>query len=205
MAVKITDKTNVPELLNIINELNSKKLLIGVFGGVDSFLVEIAYANEFGLTITPKNAKNLAIPVSRKSKGKRPRDFSNLEFIKVGDEKFLVQNKRKRNGVERFEVLFVLVQSVNIPERSFIRASFDANMSKIENYVDRSLSQIFNFQLPVSTFYEELGAYCTSLIKKYMTDLKSPPNSSLTQSMKGFNNPLINTGRLRNSITFKVI
>lgn len=94
---------------------------------------------------------------------------------------------------------------VNIPERSFVRAGYDQEKEKIINEAEHLLEKVISLELPVSTFFEVLGEYIVGLIQRYLTDIKTPPNHPATIKNKESSNPLIDTGRLRQSITYKVI
>lgn len=94
---------------------------------------------------------------------------------------------------------------INIPERSFIRGGYQENKNKIIDNAEVLLEKVINLQLPVETFFETLGEYIVGLIQQYLTDLRTPKNHPFTISQKGSSNPLIDTGRLRQSITYKVV
>ena len=114
-----------PELERIKTELKALQALkihVGIQGDADSYLLMIAGVHEYGATIRAKNVKNLAIPISREAEGKSPRDFQGLFFI-TSEEGHLFGVTDKGNG--KFNFLFLLLPSVTIPERSFIRGSFD--------------------------------------------------------------------------------
>ena len=51
---------------------------------------------------------------------------------------------------------------------------------------------------------EQLGAMAVGEVQKYVTELDTPPNAPSTIRQKGSSNPLINTGALRQSITYEV-
>lgn len=51
---------------------------------------------------------------------------------------------------------------------------------------------------------EAVGVVAAAAVKVYMTDLKTPPNAASTIRKKGSNNPLIDEGHLRSSVTHKV-
>ena len=51
---------------------------------------------------------------------------------------------------------------------------------------------------------EQIGSVAASKVQEYMRDLKTPPNAPSTVERKGANNPLIDTGALRQSVTYKV-
>lgn len=58
MGVQITDNNNVPNLIQTLNELNRRKIKIGIFGGANSQILMIATVNEFGTSI---HAKKLSL------------------------------------------------------------------------------------------------------------------------------------------------
>ncbi|WP_333638207.1 hypothetical protein [Tissierella praeacuta] len=94
---------------------------------------------------------------------------------------------------------------INIPERSFIRGGYQENKNKIIDNAEVLLEKVINLQFPVETFFETLGEYIVGLIQQYLTDLRTPKNHPFTIAKKGSSNPLIDTGRLRQSITYKVV
>lgn len=51
---------------------------------------------------------------------------------------------------------------------------------------------------------EIIGLVAVSKCQEYMTDLNEPPNAQSTIAKKGSSNPLIDTGALRNSVTYSV-
>lgn len=50
-----------------------------------------------------------------------------------------------------------------------------------------------------------VGLVVSDMVKKRMTSLRTPPNSSFTQKRKGSSNPLIDTGILRASVTWATV
>lgn len=94
---------------------------------------------------------------------------------------------------------------IKIPERSFIRGTVDSKMNDIKSKGETLLGKVIHLELPVSVFFDTLGEYVVGLVQEYMTDLKSPPNHPATIANKGSSNPLISTGRLRQSITFRQV
>lgn len=56
MKYEVTDKNNIPELLQVLEDLGSNRIHIGIFGRDDSTVLMIATVNEFGckITVTPK-------------------------------------------------------------------------------------------------------------------------------------------------------
>ena len=179
MSGYVKDENHTSELLDIIEQLENTEVRIGVFGEDDSTMVMIAAANEFGAHIVPKRAKALAIPVKH--------DYINQngKLVKAGS--------------------VLMVKAVNIPERSFIRAGFDANVDRIEKLAESLLPSVFRGDLKPQAFYERLGSYTAGLIQMYSIKLRTPPNAAVTIANKQSNNPLVDTGRLQQAITWKVV
>ena len=137
----------LPELKRIRAELAKLRactIHVGIQGNADSEILTIARVHEYGATIHAKNAKNLCIPIHKESYDKSPRDFPDLFFIRssggylLGVEEDKTKRRKKSSahddyGVDdkQLKLLFLLLPSVTIPERSFIRAGFDANRDRL--------------------------------------------------------------------------
>ncbi len=194
---------NTPELRRRIKSIRNNVIKIGIFGEDDSFILMIATVHEFGKVIVPKTSKYLTIPVNKKSYGKSAKSFKDLYVLKTDSgELYLVRNK----GKDSIEFLYWLAKKVEIPERSFIRGSYDNDKNKIMAFVEKQLNKFLTLKIDEATFWNSIGEYAVSDVKQYITDLKSPPNSSATLAAKSpKSNPLINTGRLRGSIVWKKV
>ncbi|MEA4805088.1 hypothetical protein [Acetobacterium wieringae] len=95
---------------------------------------------------------------------------------------------------------------INIPERSYIRGGYDANKAKIERIVEGLLEKVVALEISVSQFQNQVGQLCVGLIQEFMTDLSSPEKHPYTVDKNGGKtNPLIDTGELREKITYKVV
>lgn len=93
---------------------------------------------------------------------------------------------------------------IRIPERSFIRAGWDNNKDDVEKRIERFLPQMMELDINLDTFLEAVGKEVEGRLKEFMKNLHYPPNSSFTIRRKGSSNPLIDTGALLDSITYKV-
>ena len=58
--------------------------------------------------------------------------------------------------------------------------------------------------LPLDQVLEQVGAFAAGAVQQYMIDLRTPPNSAYTIEQKGSDNPLVDTGALVQSVTYKV-
>lgn len=166
--MSVEDVSRVDELLQVLSELSSKYVEIGILSdSADSKILMIAGVHEFGMD------------------------------IKVTD---------RMRGYFLHEFGIPLKPSTNvikIPERSFIRSSFDkyqGEIAKLGDYLD----QVLHLELSVSAFYTLVGERCVAMIKEYITSMTSPPLSNLTIENKGSSGLLRDTGQLVSSITYKV-
>jgi len=91
-----------------------------------------------------------------------------------------------------------------IPERSFIRATTKENKKEIVKLQEKLLKKVQSGEMKVEQALGLVGSFVAGLISKKIVDIKSPPNSPRTIAEKGSSNPLIDTGQLKNSITWEV-
>ena len=50
----------------------------------------------------------------------------------------------------------------------------------------------------------EVGAWAADILQQRIVDLKEPPNSPATIALKGSDNPLVDTGHMRQAVTWEV-
>lgn len=66
------------------------------------------------------------------------------------------------------------------------------------------LEQCVEKDEPVQVALGRIGVEAVGFTQVYMTNLRTPPNAAYTIAKKGSDNPLIDTGLLRQSVTFKI-
>ena len=94
--------------------------------------------------------------------------------------------------------------TIHAPQRSFIRSTYDANIPALTEMVGDAAAKV----LAGSDMKKEgglIGLWLQAKIQKRITDRIPPPLAQSTIDAKGSDVPLIDTGRLRRSITFEVI
>lgn len=196
--MKVTnDFSGMKRIESELEKLNKKSLQIGIFGEDDSFMAMIAGVNEFGATIRPKK-QYLTIPTPE-AKGRKARDIPGL--FKPKGKKILAIT----DGKKGLKVMFYLVKEVNIPERSFLRSTFDEREAEWHEFFSSNIDRILAGEITANQIYEQLGAKIASNIQNKIKETSSPSNAPSTIANKGVDNPLINTGRLRQSVTWKVV
>lgn len=90
-----------------------------------------------------------------------------------------------------------------VPPRPFIRIGFIDKVKSspvIRNRLASSLLAVSNGQMTWNAFYKALGEDLVKIMKEVINEWNSPPNSPYTIRMKGFNNPLIETGYMRDNV-----
>lgn len=94
---------------------------------------------------------------------------------------------------------------IKIPERSFLRNGHDENAERVIAQTERVLGQVMAGKMSEEQYLDLFGLQFATAIKTYMRDLSSPANSGMTVERKGSSNPLIDTGSLLGSITYKKV
>ena len=92
---------------------------------------------------------------------------------------------------------------IKIPERSFLRTGHDENADRIIKQTERAIGQVLAGKMTVDDMLDLYGQQMATAIKKYIRDLKEPPNHPYTVEQKGSSNPLVDTGQLIESITWR--
>lgn len=91
-----------------------------------------------------------------------------------------------------------------IPERPFMRNAARNNAAKYLQIAGSQVEAILTGKVGLRGFLGKLGEVAKTDIQKEITALTSPPNSPVTIALKGSSKPLIDTGEMRQSVTYKV-
>lgn len=94
--------------------------------------------------------------------------------------------------------------TITIPERSFLRSSWDEHIDEVKSSASRALPDVIAGTMSSDQYCKMVGLQLASMIKDYARDLSSPPNHPFTVSNKNSSNPLVDTGDMIESITYKV-
>ena len=96
--------------------------------------------------------------------------------------------------------------TATVPERSFIRRTFRMEQDKLARAINKLAQQIVTDKLTVEGGLNVLGTWGVSRIKNAIVSGPGipPPLADSTIEAKGSTRPLVDTGRLLNSITHSV-
>lgn len=187
-----------------LQKLGGMTIRVGVLGQENGELLMIANVHEFGATIRPSRARNLAIPCSPRARKAKPADFDDA-FVWQDDSNPAVRWLVRPLPENKLEFLYMLVSQVTIPERSFIRASYDAKKDVLYRAVERAVGSVITGEITAQQAADQIGNAAVGSVKRYMGTL-APPKSAITLAADPrHNKPLMSSGRLRNSITYEVI
>ncbi len=94
--------------------------------------------------------------------------------------------------------------SVRIPERSFMRSTFDENKSKWQKLNNDLLADVLLRGSTVDKTLNQMGLVIMESIKAKILKMRDPPNAPSTRRKKGFDNPLVDSRLLWRSINYEV-
>jgi len=94
---------------------------------------------------------------------------------------------------------------LGVPERSFIRETFDMYRGEYKTIMRRLAEQIVAGQIDQRFALEVIGQKMESDIKRRIEKGIPPPNAPSTIKQNGSSKTLINTSQMKNSITHAVV
>lgn len=92
----------------------------------------------------------------------------------------------------------------HIRERPFIRNAMRGNRSKYADGMRKEAKAMLLGSTSMTSSLNKLGIVAAGDIQDEITALSSPPNAPSTIRQKGSSNPLIDTGAMRQAVTWKV-
>lgn len=133
-------------------------------------------------------------------------DFSKLDLL-VG----VPQEKTKREGnsepITNAELMFIHTNGSpirNIPKRPTIEPTVEENKERISEMFKKAVNKVLANRGDGRADLEKIGLWTVNKIKAKFGSDELVPNAPSTIAQKGDNNPLIDTGQLRNSITYVI-
>lgn len=179
-----------------LEKLQTVRLSIGV-PWTNQRLNMIALVNEYGADIKPKNKACLIIP-TKEAKGRKPGEIANLFRPRPPHNHVLaVPDKSQPYGMR---VMFILKDEVHIPPRPFLRYTFDHYLDNWTELAADLAFKVFVGEINYQDVFSVLGDAVVEDIKRTIKEFSDPKNAPLTIANKGFDDPLIEKGELRDSI-----
>lgn len=91
-----------------------------------------------------------------------------------------------------------------IPERPFLANAMRDNRGKYSDGMQTAARAILRGEYDMRGALSKLGILAQGDVQAEITALSSPPNSPVTIALKGSSNPLIDSGAMRQAVTWKI-
>lgn len=91
-----------------------------------------------------------------------------------------------------------------VPERSFLRSTVDGNEARYTSELEAAVGKVVDGSANIGQAFGLVGAKVARDVQQTIRDMTSPPNAPRTIAMKGSSHPLIDTGRMLQSIDYEV-
>ncbi len=91
-----------------------------------------------------------------------------------------------------------------IPERSFLRSTMEEKQEAYSKLGAELMQLVAADKMTMEEAATITGLQMVADVQDKITELKDPPNAPSTIKRKGSDNPLIDTGHLRNQINYKI-
>ncbi|WP_017863234.1 hypothetical protein [Leptospira santarosai] len=183
MGLKISDENNIPFILSSLEELEGISANVGVAADPDSELAIYAGAQEFGAVITSKKA------------------LAKLYYMLV-DEGLIDKEKLP------IYIWMKAKTEIIIPERSFLRATFDdeESINKAMKLFLFAMDRALVGQGKMISALEAAADSLVSSVKGTIAGGVNPGNHPLTTARKGHSKTLMGKEpRLQRSITREIV
>ena len=89
---------------------------------------------------------------------------------------------------------------ITIPARPWLVPGVQSGTIEYLREIEKGVKKGDNLDMVL----DRVGIIATGKVQQYMTDLKTPPNAPSTIAKKGSSNPLIDSGMMRQSVTYSV-
>lgn len=83
-----------------------------------------------------------------------------------------------------------------IPERSFMRSTFDQNLGQVESIVITQLGLVVDRAQNITTAFNRIGLAIAGMVQVKIRQITNPPNSPYTIAKKKSSKPLIDFGQM---------
>lgn len=132
------------------------------------------------------------------------RDVSDLALKLKGPTKVRVGFPAGTGGDIVARALYQEFGTKTIPERPFLRITMRAERNKYQRMMAVGAREILHGGTSMRSILSRLGILAQGDVQGTITSLQSPPNAPSTIRQKGSSNPLIDTGEMRQRVSFKV-
>ena len=91
-----------------------------------------------------------------------------------------------------------------VPRRDFMTPGGNLAVDNTRDIAKAMIPEVNVGRVTVDRALESMGPTAQAAIQETITDIKAPPNAPETIKRKGSSNPLVDTGQMRNAVTYVV-
>lgn len=100
---------------------------------------------------------------------------------------------------------FIRKKSVTIPARHFLERTIKRHEAEWQDYALERIPKVMDGTISGHELLDALGILAVTQMKAEITKFKTPKNSGLTVANKGRDDPLVDTGALRDAISYEIV
>lgn len=127
------------------------------------------------------------------------KELGQLE-VRIG----IQQRETNEDGVDLVDIaMFNELGTVHIPSRPFLRDSVDANGDQINNFLQSMKKELLKGG-SAEDVLKKIGVFQKGLVQEQIVKGDFAPNSEETVRRKGSDIPLVDTGRMRQSVNYVI-
>lgn len=94
--------------------------------------------------------------------------------------------------------------TINIPSRPFMRDTVENNENEISDFMQKEVLDIVKNGKTAEQAFKEIGIKVKDLMQQTITEGNFTPNAPSTIRKKGSSKPLIDSGRMRQSVNYVI-
>ena len=95
------------------------------------------------------------------------------------------------------------VESLNIPERPFMATT--VRSTKVAGPMAKKLRSFFQRTDTAQGLWTFVGLFVSREMSNVISAFSTPPNAPLTIALKGFDDPLVETGYMRDNVEHRIV
>lgn len=111
---------------------------------------------------------------------------------------------RKHKNITLNELAKIHEQGLGVPKRAFMTPALQQNRNKYLKFAAGQITPIIMRRQTLNGAWQRIGMMAVADIQQYMVTAQFTPLSPITIKRKGSSRPLIDSGQMRQSITYRV-
>lgn len=111
---------------------------------------------------------------------------------------------QKESSISIKDLAAIHELGLGVPKRAFVGPALKKNRLKYIKYIGKQLTPIVRRRQTMNAAWQTVGMMAVADVQEYMITAKFTPLAASTIARKGSSKPLIDTGQMRQAITYRV-